>query len=256
MLVGLLLALAPGAQARPADAGNLVVVFHTGQPRITVTLANGTPVGTTSGAPTVIPPGPYNIAMDDSAGAEGPKFDVRGPGVSFADDMFLGETPTANYSVTFEPSSTYTWRNDEQPSVVFTFATSASGGGTTQPAAPVTTSGSGGKTTTTSSSSTDIVGSSILQFRGTLIGNVSGAGVLTLTFDGKKVSGLKAGRYTVRVIDSSKKAGFTIRRAGHAAIPITVKAFVGTHAQIVSVPAGQWLAYAGVGKTLYFFVTA
>src|SRR5262245_66243247 len=101
-----------------ADAPGLYVTFRAAQPRITMTLANGAPVGTTSGAPTVIPPGLYNLFMDDSAGVEGPELDLRGPGVNFVDSMFYGENPSQTFTLTFEPSSMYTWRNNEQPNIV------------------------------------------------------------------------------------------------------------------------------------------
>jgi hypothetical protein len=76
------------ADVAVADAPGLYITFRPGPQRITVTLANGTPVGTTSGAPTVIAPGLYNLFLDDSAAVEGPEFDLRGPGVDFVDSMF------------------------------------------------------------------------------------------------------------------------------------------------------------------------
>ncbi len=51
-----LLALAPVAQGR-TSAGNALDVTFTADGVITMTLPDGTPVGTTSGAPTVIPAG-------------------------------------------------------------------------------------------------------------------------------------------------------------------------------------------------------
>jgi hypothetical protein len=111
-----------------ADAPGLYVTFRPGPQRITVALANGTAVGTTSGAPTVIAPGLYNLFMDDSAAVEGPEFDLTGPGVNFVDSMFYGENPSETFTASFERNSTYTWRNNEQPAVVFTFVTSGAGG--------------------------------------------------------------------------------------------------------------------------------
>jgi hypothetical protein len=55
----------------------LYITFRTGLQRSTVTLANGAPVGTTSGAPTVIAPGLYNLFLDDSAAVEGPEFGLH-----------------------------------------------------------------------------------------------------------------------------------------------------------------------------------
>jgi hypothetical protein len=180
------------ADSTAADAPGLYITFRSGAQRITVTLANGTPVGTTSGPPTVIAPGLYNLFMDDSAGIEGPELDLRGPGVNFVDSMFYGENPSETFTVTFEPSSTYTWRNNEQPSVVFTFVTSSSGGASSAGGA----GGTGSSTSKTGRPSVDIVGSDIVPFRGALDAIVYKSGALSLTRNGKKVTFLKTGRYT------------------------------------------------------------
>src|SRR4051794_8257036 len=77
----LLAALAPSASARSTRATDfsITVVFHVNH-SVTATLQDGRQLGTTSGAPTVIAPGHYNVYLDDSAGAEGPSFDLAGPG--------------------------------------------------------------------------------------------------------------------------------------------------------------------------------
>src|SRR5205823_242812 len=110
------------------------------------------------------------------------------------------------------PNSTYAWRNDEQPNVVFTFATSSSGGATS-PGAAGLSSGSGGTSTggSKTSSSSDIVGSGRVAFCGALDAIVSAAGKLTLSRNGKKVTSLKTGRWTFSVDDESKTAGFTVQ---------------------------------------------
>ena len=175
-----------------------------------MTLAGGAAVGTTSGAPTVIPPGPYSLSFDDSAGATGPKFDLNGPGVSISEDMFYGEIQAASLAATFQPSSTYTWRNEETPNVIFTFVTSgesgSSGSGTSSGAG---SSGSGSKTGTTAKS---IVGSAVVPFRGKLAATVDAAGKLALTTKGKPVTTLKTGLYTFTVVDQSGKSGFAIQK--------------------------------------------
>src|SRR5580765_8090249 len=147
------------ADVAGADAPGLYITFRPGPQRITVALANGTPVGTTSGAPTVIAPGLYNLFMDDSAAVEGPEFDLRGPGVDFVDSMFYGENPSETFTASFEPNSTYTWRNNEQPGVVFTFVTS--GGGATTTGGGAGGGGATSSTTKTGKPSTDVVGSDI-----------------------------------------------------------------------------------------------
>ena len=239
------------ADVTATDAPGLYVTFRAGPQRITAMLANGAPLGTTSGAPTVIAPGLYNLFMDDSAGIEGPQFDLRGPGVEFVENMFYGENPSAAFTATFEPSATYTWRNDEQPNVVFTFVTSASGG----------TTGSGGGGTSGGGSSvgkpsTDIVGSAIVPFRGSLDAIVYKSGKLTLTLNGKQVTFLKTGRYTFSVDDESKLHGFSVQVLKGKAQTITSKAYVGTHDVTITLKPGRWFYFTPAGKQTTFFVTS
>jgi hypothetical protein len=249
------LALAVGAAPGGADdAPGLYIVFHAGH-TITVSLANGAPVGTTSGAPTVIAPGLYNLFMDDSAAVEGPIFDLKGPGVSFVEDMFYGDNPSETFTTTFLPGSTYTWRNDEQPNIVFTFVTS--GGGTSSStggagsASPGSTAASGGGT-----ASQDIVGSGVIPFRGALDAIVYAGGKISLSRNGKKVSSLKAGRYTFSVDDESKTAGFTVKSLRGKPTTVTSAAFVGSHDVTVNLKAGRWFFYS-LGRTqTTFFVTS
>ena len=106
--------------------------------------------------------------------------------------------------------------------------------------------------------SQDIVGSAAkaVAFRGTLNATVTAAGTLSLSFRGKAVNKLVTGRYTVKVVDQSKKLGFVLQRIKHAATPLTTAAFVGSHAEIVTLKPGQWLYFGGSGKTSYFFVSS
>jgi hypothetical protein len=236
-----------------ADAPGLYVTFRPGPQRITLTLANGTPVGTTSGAPTVIAPGLYNLFMDDSAAVEGPEFNLTGPGVDFTDSMFYGENPSETFTVTFEPSSTYTWRNNEQPGVVFTFSTSA-GGGTTSGGA-----GGGGatsSTTRTGKASTDVVGSAVVPFRGALDAIVYKTGKLSLTRSGKKVTFLKTGRYTFSVDDESSAHGFSVQVLKGKPQTITSKPYVGSHDVTIALKPGRWFFFTPAGSKTTFFVTS
>jgi hypothetical protein len=240
------------ADATAADAPGLYITFRPGAQRITVTLANGTPVGTTSGTPTVIAPGLYNLFMDDSAGIEGPELDLRGPGVNFVDSMFYGENPSETFTVTFEPSSTYTWRNNEQPSVVFTFVTSSSGGASSGGGA----GGTGSSTSKTGRPSVDIVGSDIVPFRGALDAIVYKGGALSLTRNGKKVTFLKTGRYTFSVDDESSKHGFSVQVLKGKAQTITGVAYVGSHDVTIALKPGRWFYFTPAGKRTTFFVTS
>ena len=125
LLAGLL-ASVPAGQARDVSNPSLDVTFFLNG-TISVTLPDGTPVGSTSGAPTVIPAGYYTLLLSGpGACSQLPLFDLSGPGEHLNDDMSGGEVNTEVYTAYFAPSSTYTWRIDNvDPAVVHTFVTSA-----------------------------------------------------------------------------------------------------------------------------------
>jgi hypothetical protein len=247
-LVALVLGL--GAQRARAADGELFVTFRENH-TITVTLPDGTPVGAPGGGGAVIPAGPYTLHLEDSVGVEGPEFDLRGPGVMVVDDMFFGESPSATHRVTFQPSTTYTWRNNERPDVVFAFNTSSTVSGGTSPGG--SSSGTGSSTT---SKSKDIVGSGIVAFRGTLSGDVSTTGKLTLVFKGKAVTNLKSGRYKLAVLDETSRAAFKLQKLGNQPVTLTGLAFVGRHTATLTLKPGQWMFYSSAGKKSFFVVIA
>ena len=123
-----------------ASAANLqlnVTFSATGQ--ITLTLPDGTPVGVTSGTPTVIPAGFYTMNLIGPGGCSTlPYFDLRGPGNNILDNMDQGEEANKTDNATFLPNSTYTWRDDQNPSVVYTFVTDSEvlGSAPTAPVSP------------------------------------------------------------------------------------------------------------------------
>jgi len=261
LLAALIVVLAaPGIAS--ADL-SLNVTFNPGNPpSITVTLANGTPLGTTSGPPTVIPAGFYTLHMDDTAAVGGPQFDLQGPGESLVDNMFFGEVGSSTDTANFLPNSTYTWRDDSNPSVVYTFTTTAVIAGTPTGALSSngsTTSGSSsGKTSTTGNAlGTGSGTTAVVVYRGALSGAVNAAGKLSLTFKGKGVTSLTAGRYTLTVEDSSAKSGFTLQGTNHAAIAVSGVAFRGKKTLSVDLTTGQWFFYPTfVGKKTYFIVVS
>jgi hypothetical protein len=190
------------------------------------------------------------LHFEDSVGVEGPDFDLRGPGVSLQEDLFFGESPSATHRVTFAPSSTYTWRNVEQSSTIFAFSTSS---GASMPT-PTTSTPSTSTTPTKTETSKDPVGSQHVAYRGTLSGNVSTTGKLTLEYLGKAVGSLKTGSYTVSVLDETAKAAFYLQRAGSSATKVSSVPFVGKRAVRLTLKAGQWLFYSTPGKKTYFIV--
>jgi hypothetical protein len=231
------LVLAPSAGAHRAANLSLNVNFFTNG-TITVTLPDGTPVGTTSGAPTTIPAGYYAVMLNGPGGCTAlPHFILKGPGENIVDNMTEGEVANFQYNAYFLPSSTYTWSNDASPSVVHTFATTADVQGT----AP-TQAGSKGIQASNhgTAKSVNPFGSDVLPLRGSLSGAVSAAGALTLSFKGQPVSSLKAGRYTVTITDGSKTSGFVLMK-GTRAVTVTNAPFVGKHTGKVSLTAGKWV---------------
>ena len=252
VVVALVLGL--GARSARAADGELFVTFHLNH-TITVTLADGTSVGALGGGGFVLPAGPYTLHLDDSVGVDGPEFDLRGPGVLLVDDMFFGESPSSTHRVTFQPSSTYTWRNNERPDVVFAFNTSSTvstgtSGGTSSGGS------SSGTTSGPTSQSKDIVGSGIVPFRGTLSGDVSTAGKLTLAFKGKTVGNLKSGRYKLTVLDETARAAFKLQKLGKQPVTLTGLTFVGRHTATLTLKPGQWMFYSSAGKKSFFVVIA
>jgi hypothetical protein len=224
---------APSAQARESATLTLdVTFFANGQ--ISVALPDGTPVGTTSGAPTVIPAGVYTISVLGPGGCtQLPLFDLSGPGVQIQDDMIGGEVTSEAHMTTFQPNSTYTWRTDnDSASPTHTFVTSSQVLGT----APVQTSSA---PTSTTPQSQDIVGSGIVPFRGTLDGTLSASGKLTLSFKGKSVKRLTAGRYTFEVTDRSSSGGFILQKS-RKTLTLTAPSFVGKRSVKVDLTAGKW----------------
>jgi hypothetical protein len=241
-----LLALAPVAGGRATANPALQVHFSlTGS--ITVTLPDGTPVGVTSGSPTVIPAGYYTVLLFGPGGcANIPYFELNGPGESIANNLTEGELDNDTVNAFLQPNSTYTWRNRAVPGTVYTFVTSSQVLGS-----PPAHAGPGGLTASnhTTVSSTDFVGSAILPLRGTLEVAVSRAGKLSLAYDGKSVSSLKAGRYTLAVADASATSGFMLQKKGHVAKAITGPKFVGKQSVArFELTAGKWIFAPSGGK--------
>jgi hypothetical protein len=223
-------------------------------------------VGSPSAPGTTIPPGTYELIFDNSNNVKNMNFQLTGPNVSLQEDMGGGEeTATGDY-VTFLPSSQYRFHDANNASAPFFFLqTSASGGstggtGAGLPGSNNTSSGSSSSNATVVGTKAGALGSSgstvHALYRGTLIGTVLPSGSVALTVNGKPVTSLRAGRYTVQVADHSTKGGFTIQAAGKDATTVTGLAFQGARKVTLSLSAGQWLYYPTfVGKKTYFIVT-
>jgi len=236
--------LQAGAATRSAATLKLIVNFFING-TVTVTLPDGTPVGTKSGAPTVIPAGYYTIFEYGPGGcAQLPFFSITGPSTKIFSDMTGGEIDTQEIPVYFPPNSTFTWRVDNAQAVVnHVFSTNSDVlGSLTVPKSGTTGKGSG------SATSSDIVGSSAI--RGTVNVSITSAGKIAITLGGKAFSRLAAGRYVFRVSDLSTRLGLTLAPTKGKAITLTDAAFRGTNASTVSLTAGRWNAVVGAATKL------
>ncbi len=238
--------VAPSAGARTAANLSLNVSFFTNG-TITVALPDGSPVGTASGTPTVIPAGYYALMMNGPGGCTAlPHFILKGPGENIVDNLTEGEVTNFQYNAYFQPNSTYTWRNDAIPNVVYTFVTSNEVLGSPPPAGP----GKGGLQSSThgTAASSDLMGSGLATFRGTLTAAVTAAGKLSLSFKGRNAATLRSGKYTIKVVDESGKRGFVLAKAKRT-VTVTTSPFIGKRTATIVLTAGRWsLAPAAGGK--------
>ncbi len=236
---------ASAAEARLAATPTIVVSFNTNGV-VTATL-NGTALGTTSGAPTVIPAGYYSVLLNGPGECINlPLFELSGPGVNIQDDMIGGEVDTHSLPTYFLPNSTYAWHIDRAQSIVYTFRTSSDVVGT-----PTTTGSSApSPKSDTKPTSQDVVGSALAPFRGTLTGVVTAAGSLRVAYKGKSVASLNAGRYAISVVDRSSSSGFAVK-GKHATVSVTGMAFVGKRTVTVNLTAGQWSFGPSASKSSY-----
>ncbi|HEX4520177.1 MAG TPA: hypothetical protein VH063_11415 [Gaiellaceae bacterium] len=248
LLLGALLLLAPAAGARRAADLSLQVTFNATD-GISVTLPDGTPVGVTSGAPTVIPAGYYTIHLSGPLNVPSgmPYFNLTGPGVDVLENMSEGGVGSLTDTAFFVPLATYTWTNNSLPGVVYTFTASAAVLGT-PPATPVSPRAG------TPAASQDIVGSGAATVSGTLKAGVAPSGLVSLELGGKSVARLTAGRYRIVVTDRSASHGFVLERAGHRAVTVSSSKFVGRHSVTVALSAGRWLYASGSGSKSFALV--
>jgi hypothetical protein len=229
-------AAVPVASSRSSQNLSLYVYFGNAGD-ITVKLPDGTPLGVQSGAPTVIPAGYYSVVMLQPGCVAVSTFDLQGPGVNLLDNLSTGEDVSQTVPVFLQPSSTYTWRNDANRAVTYTFATSSDVVGTPPPSALVALPTKSPRNAPSGNS--DVVGSQVAQFQGTLRARVSTAGRLSLSLNGKSISTLRPGRYTIVVTDGSRVSGFVLK-AGSRSVTVTGGRFTGKRSTTVDLTAGGW----------------
>jgi hypothetical protein len=199
-----------------------------------------------------IAPGPYWVTFDNEFSSERivHKWHLVGPGVDVSTvgaDLNC-DSSIEQYIGVLQPSSTYTVQDDFHSAIrPVVFRTSATGSSTSGQVGGPSPTGKSGSNVTNS----DIVGSAVLPYRGSLAAAVSAAGKLSLTRGGRPVSSnsLKAGRYTITVVDGSKKAGFTLKKVAPSKVTLglTSAAFVGRRSIRVPLGAGRWMLFSSAG---------
>jgi hypothetical protein len=239
-------AFAPAAQAARTVNLSLLISFYSNG-TVSVTAPDGSPIGTTSGSPTVVPAGYYSLVFSGPGGCFTlPTFHLTGPAVNIVSNMTEAQGQKNASGIDLLPGSTYLWSVDTAPGVVHTFVTSAQVEGSPPSAALSGGSSSGrGKPVT----SQDIVGSAVAPSRGTLTAAVNVAGKLSVAYRGRSFSSLRAGKYTIVVTDDSSSHGFVLQKLPRSARTISGPGFTGKRKVSVNLTAGKWLFTDGAGKT-------
>jgi hypothetical protein len=268
------LALVPLGRAAPSDISKL---SDTVQPTLYVSYTMNCTFGITddSGKPlTTVAPGSYQLQIttpvvfadvdlsgiyDMTACKSFVQFQLTGPGVNLTTTLQDGDEDYGLLDVTLQPGGTYTAVDLNQPSVARFVFNTASSGSPTAPTGPATPSGGKGSTSAGNPLGTKTSASSAgspVPLRGTLDASVSSTGAPNLTFKGRSVTTLKAGKYTVAVVDKSKKSGFILQEIKKGASTLAGVPFVGKRSTTVDLTAGQWFFYPTfVGTKTYFIVT-
>jgi hypothetical protein len=247
LLVGWLSFLAVGVGAPHAAVSQTIYAWFDVDGILNFRYIDNSNVGST------VPPGTYQIVLNNNTAddyAVNHKFHIFGPGVDYSPPAGAVQT---TFSATFQNGGTYTVQDDLDPAdhrqtFVATTAAPATSGTTTTPAKTGTTAG------TTKPTSSDIVGSEVAPFRGSLDAIVYASGKLSLTRFGKTVASLKTGRYTFSVDDESKRAGFEVQALHKSAVTVTSGRYTGSHDATLTLKPGRWFFFTAGGKKSQFFV--
>jgi len=245
LLVGWLSFLVVGVGASHAAWSQTLYAYFDVDGGLQFRYADSSNVGST------IPPGTYTINLNNN-GADDLGIDhifhIFGPGVDYKS---ASVDTQATFTATFQAGATYTIQDDLDPkdihqTILATTAPPASPAASTTKSTP--TSGS------TKPTSSDIVGSEVVPFRGSLDAIVYAGGKLSLTRFGKVVSSLKTGRYTFSVDDESRSAGFIVQALHRKAVTVTSGRFKGNQDVTLTLKPGRWFFYSTVAKKSQFFV--
>lgn len=255
-------ALAVGSAPVSASTAALpsLYVSYNSQCHFTMALDSGAAVATGS----AIPYGEYQLIISTPVpfagglgGCDFVNFSLTGPGVSYSTELGEGDETEDFTTQNFAAGSSYVATDSTvPPGTTITFSTSstrvsASSGPSSPSSSTVPNSKPTSDDPTKASKSNPVVN------RGTLEGAVSVGGKVSLTFDGKPVTEITAGRYKVQVVDKSRHDGFTIQQTSRLPTTVTGISFVGKRSATIVLSAGQSLFYPSfASKKSYFFVRA
>jgi hypothetical protein len=257
-----LVAVVAGAgvlNAQAASASSLVLALKTDY-TLEVQVSNGLRIGVSTRGAT-IPPGVYDavvISEVPEAQDDYHMFHLVGPGVNLQTDLLAGDERAEPHVVTLQPNSVYSFRDERDLSLgSVVFSTSGSGTETARASGGTSSGGSApAGAPTPRVENRDPVGSRALPARGALAGSVTTAGKLSLSFKGKQVSSLRAGRYRLSVLDETSRSAFMLQRVKQSPLTVSTKAHVGRRTVTVTLAAGQWSFYSSPAKRSYFVVLA
>jgi hypothetical protein len=268
VVASLLLPVQPGRADSSQPASSLPALYVNYTMNCTFTMTDDAGKTLTSVSPggyQILVTSPVPFAAVDLAGINDTtackgfaQFALSGPGVSVTTTMDNGDSDNAVLYATFAPSSTYTAVDNIQPAVAhFSFTTTA--------AAPPSVETTTATTTTAQAKAPTVVGGSSASApaapavsspdRGTLAATVSGTGAVALTDKGKAVTTLRAGRYTIVVIDASRRTGFVVQQTHGATTWLSTGAFTGKRTRSIDLTKGQWSFSASpAGAKTWFIV--
>jgi hypothetical protein len=218
-------------------------------------------------AGTAIPYGTYQLVVttpipfsDGLGGCDFINFSMTGPGVSYTTQLGQGDGTQEVTTQNFGASSSYTAiDNTVAPGTTITFSTSTTPvAGSSSSTSSSSSSSSSGKGSSASQSPLGTAAggssSSTLKFKGDLVGVVSPAGKLTLTFKGKPVASLAQGQYKLTVSDKSTKSGFIVDGGGHK-VTVSTPSYKGPKSVTLNLTSGQWYYASKAGATKIYFVS-
>jgi hypothetical protein len=249
------LALAFAAATSRADVSSTLHASVGPDFQISLTFDDNTPVRN-------LPAGSYTVLVNDQGLVH--NFHLAGPGVDMASS--IENTEQLTWTVNLNDASRYTFQCDRHPSTlngsftagtvvdavpILTVPTTTTV--TTTPPASVSTPGTSAPSPPTTTTAKTTAPTGVASLLGTLTATVNATGSVVLAKSGKRVTSLRAGSYTLVIVDGGKQAGLTISQSsgGHFKRAFTSNAFVGRKTSSITLTAGKWKAATAKGSLAF-----